>query len=346
MNLLLNKDHLGNTRLTFFDRPAGQGPGQGGTVGQIEVPEEILQENHYYPFGMNLGGTFMNDGIAKDNAYQYNGKELESFGGLGWNDYGARFYDPSIGRWNAIDPLAEKYIGWSPYNYGMNNPIVNIDPNGMESITYYGEEAQEAFRQLQSQQNRNNDSNGDDPPGLFYSLKKRWNNFADKLFGATNDRPTASEFTEAAHEGAQKLEPLVDGLSLVVPFSSAVDPRLRPAEATGLMMLEAGFGLVPFGKLASKGVPLNRLNHIFGKAEHALESLVNKFGSQEGAFDAVQNAANKAFKAEKLTPNAKGILPSGDLGNIINVGGIDVRLIGGRVENGQVILSSFSRKGL
>jgi hypothetical protein len=51
-------------------------------------------------------------------------------------------------------------------------------------------------------------------------------------------------------------------------------------------------------------------------------------------------------KAGKLTPNAKGILPSGDLGNIINVGGMDVRLIGGRVENGQVILSSFSRKGL
>jgi hypothetical protein len=96
---------------------------------------------------------------------------------------------------------------------------------------------------------------------------------------------------------------------------------------------------------AAKGVPINRLNHIFGKSEHALESLVTKFGSQEGAFNAVQNAANQALKAGKLTPNAEGILPAGDLGNIINVGGMDVRLIGGRVENGQVILSSFSRKG-
>ena len=93
-------------------------------------------------------------------------------------------------------------------------------------------------------------------------------------------------------------------------------------------------------------MPLNRLNHIFGKPEHALESLVTKFGSQEGAYNAVQNAANQALKAGKLTPSPKGILPSGGLGNIINVGGMNVRLIGGRVENGQVILSSFSRKGL
>jgi len=97
---------------------------------------------------------------------------------------------------------------------------------------------------------------------------------------------------------------------------------------------------------ASKVMPSNRLNHIFGKSEHALESLITKFGSQEGAYNAVQNAANQALKTGRLTPNAKGILPSGDLGNIINVGGVDIRLIGGRVENGQVILSSFSRKGL
>ncbi|MCB9304249.1 MAG: RHS repeat-associated core domain-containing protein [Lewinellaceae bacterium] len=69
--------------------------------------------------------------VAPENKYLYNGKELNEDYGINLMDYGARWYDGAIGRWMAVDPLAEKAPGWPPYRYAFDNPVLFIDPDGM-----------------------------------------------------------------------------------------------------------------------------------------------------------------------------------------------------------------------
>jgi hypothetical protein len=97
---------------------------------------------------------------------------------------------------------------------------------------------------------------------------------------------------------------------------------------------------------AAAAAQANKLHHIFDKAEHNLGGLVEQFGSQKKAFDAVQQAANQALRAGKLVPDANRILPTGNAGYIIDVDGTPVRIVGGRVKDGVVEIATFSRKGL
>ncbi|MCI5055505.1 MAG: DUF6443 domain-containing protein [Flavobacteriales bacterium] len=115
------KDHLGNSRVNFADKNGD---------GEIkEADGEVLQRNHYYPFGMSMEGSW-NTVIGTENQYKYNDKEFHSEFGLNWYDYGVRWYDPAIARWHNIDPLAETFVSTSPYVYSYNSPIKYFDSDG------------------------------------------------------------------------------------------------------------------------------------------------------------------------------------------------------------------------
>ena len=106
------KDHQGNIRMIVNNN---------GTVSQV---------NHLTAYGASMGNSYN----QVFNKYKYNGKELDRMHGLDLYDYGARQYDPAIGSFTSMDPLAEKSYNVSPYVYCHANPVMRIDPDGMDDF--------------------------------------------------------------------------------------------------------------------------------------------------------------------------------------------------------------------
>ena len=87
----------------------------------------IIQSNEYYPFGLQTSRSWTREN-NKNNFLYNEGSELNT--SSGWYETFFRGYDPALGRFMQIDPLATASASWSSYHYGKNDPVNFNDPQG------------------------------------------------------------------------------------------------------------------------------------------------------------------------------------------------------------------------
>jgi len=225
------KYHLGNIRVRFEDED-GDGRIRRVLPAENEPSEsEVISSHHYYPFGLECKGHFYQDASKEIDRHRYNGKELES---VGLYDYGFRCYDPAVGRFLSVDPLAEKYSGWSPYNYVLGNPIRNIDPQGDTVRVAVGNE----FISY--------------TPGMEYTGD---NKFAQGVINSLNTMNTS----EAGGEVLGSLVTSENNYSFVNVVST--DKNGNPVEGVRFRRGENGSGTIEAGASTDVGTIVHELFH-------------------------------------------------------------------------------------
>jgi RHS repeat-associated protein len=95
----LHQDRLGSTRLI------------------TDSSGEVVGEFKSLPFGQEI--------VNDDVRFAFTGKELDS---SGLYYFGARYYDPNVGRFTSVDPVRSNHA----YSYVNNNPMNFVDPSGMD----------------------------------------------------------------------------------------------------------------------------------------------------------------------------------------------------------------------
>ena len=122
------KDHLGNVCAVVSDKKMSD------IVSGLpeDFRAEVLTMRDHYAFGMDLPGAVFTG--SSGYRYGFNGMERDDeVKGAGMSyDFGARVYDPRVGRWWSVDQLEKKYPAMSGYGFVGNMPIIAIDPDGKQ----------------------------------------------------------------------------------------------------------------------------------------------------------------------------------------------------------------------
>lgn len=96
----------------------------------IHTRGQILEENHYYPFGLTMAGISSKAAGVLENKKRYNGIELNNDFDINTYEAFYRNLDVQIGKWWQIDPEIEDQENLSPYTSMANDPVLKSDPLG------------------------------------------------------------------------------------------------------------------------------------------------------------------------------------------------------------------------
>jgi len=128
-------NHVGNVLAIISDRRIAVDNNTDGSTDYYDA--DVLTAQDYYAFGSQLEGrSYVNANWSGSYRFGFNGmeKDEEVKGNGNSLDFGARIYDPRLGRWLSLDPLMAKYPSLSPYTFVDNSPLSFIDLDGRDII--------------------------------------------------------------------------------------------------------------------------------------------------------------------------------------------------------------------
>jgi RHS repeat-associated protein len=286
-------DHLGNIRLSYSQDPSTN-------------VLKIIEENHYYPFGLKHTGYNSDQMMYVKEASvlkikpkpplfktvydkKFNGKSWETDLSLNIYDFHARGYMPDIVRTFQQDPKSEEMRRWSPYSFFFDNPMRFVDPDGMKPLDWFkNQEGRIVWFDSKSKGFTDSNNNNWTNIGATTSDVKQYLNIPNKI--VTKEWETISAFLFDGEDSGKK------GFSALAPV--VFNNTAKISYDLNIKNTESPFGGLISGKSEITGV---NANVILSSETSAPGTQINNVSGFFGVKEWTPTGKNFTFKSSMFT---------------------------------------------